>query len=194
MSFSSVPRPGAPASLRRLRAAPFRDSSWLALVPGDHIDFVDLDLALQPRSRDLGDQTAAQLVRHDLHVACIEVEFLGDLLVRQVQAHKIEAQDPDPQRLVMAGKDRAGEIIEARQAGCAPVALAFALPIVMAMACNLLTMALRAAHALGPAQTPDRVEALGLIDQGLEVDQAVHRDRPLHAGDRGRPRRTRPSL
>ena len=36
-------------------------------MPGDHIDFVDLDLALQPRGRDLGDQAAAQLLCHDLH-------------------------------------------------------------------------------------------------------------------------------
>lgn len=36
-------------------------------------------------------------------------QFLGDLAVRQIQAHDVEAQHPDPQRLVMSGQHGAGQ-------------------------------------------------------------------------------------
>src|SRR3954451_397682 len=39
---------------------------------------------------------------------------LGDLPVREVQAHQIQAQHPDPQRLVVAGQNGSGQVAEAR--------------------------------------------------------------------------------
>src|SRR3712207_2895554 len=86
---------------------------------------------------------------------------------------------------MMAGEEGAGQVIEARLAGRASVALALWLPVVMAVPRHLVTLALRTPHALGPAQTPDRVEAFGIIDQGWELDQAVHRGRSLAAADGG---------
>ena len=68
MSFASVPRPGAPLSRRRRPAAPFFDGRRLALVAGDDVDLVDLDLALQPRRRELGGEPVPQLLGHGLHV------------------------------------------------------------------------------------------------------------------------------
>src|SRR5829696_1042485 len=69
LSFSSVPRPGArrPACVD-VRAAPFGHGRGLALVPGHHVDLIDLHLAFQPHLGSLGDQTAAQLFGHGLHV------------------------------------------------------------------------------------------------------------------------------
>jgi hypothetical protein len=90
------------------------------------------------------------------------------------QTHEVEAQDPDPQRLMMAGEDGVGQVIEARLTGRAAVTLALRLPAVMTMPCHLVTFAYWAAHALGPPQTPDRLEAPGVIDQELKVDQTVH--------------------
>ena len=54
-----------------------------------------------------------QLCRHLLHITAIERQCVGNVLVRQVEAHEIEAQDPDFQRLMMAGKDGVGQIIKA---------------------------------------------------------------------------------
>src|SRR3954451_14825292 len=68
LSFASVPRPGAPASLRRRPSRPLGHRRGLALVPGHDVDLVDLHLALQPHGRDLGNQAAAQLLRHGLHI------------------------------------------------------------------------------------------------------------------------------
>src|SRR3954469_6820970 len=46
----------------------YSDSRGLALVAGHDVDFVDLHLALQHHRRCLGDQAAAQVLRHGLHV------------------------------------------------------------------------------------------------------------------------------
>jgi hypothetical protein len=58
-------------------------------VPGHDVDLVDLDLSLQPHGRSLGDQAAAQLLGHDLHIRPVEAQLLSDLAVRQVQAHEM---------------------------------------------------------------------------------------------------------
>src|SRR5918994_1263032 len=105
----------------------------------------------------------------------------GDLLVRQIETHEVKAQDPDPQRLMMTGEDGLGQVIEAPLAGRAAVALALSLPVIVTIPRHLVTPALRTAHTRGPAQTPDRVKALGVIDQELEVDQGVHCGRLLPA-------------
>jgi hypothetical protein len=65
---------------------------------------------------------------------------------------------------MMAGEDRVGQVIEAPLASHAPVALAVSLPLIKAMPRHFSTPAPRAAHAVGPAQMPDRVEALGIIN------------------------------
>ena len=72
-------------------------------MPGHDVDLVDLHLTLQPHGRGLGNQAAAQLLGHGVHVRHVEAQFLGDLTVRKVQTHEVQAQHPDPQRLVMAG-------------------------------------------------------------------------------------------
>src|SRR5437764_10099727 len=68
LSFASVPRPGAPASLRRRPSRPFRHCCRLTFVSSDDVDLVDLDLTLQLHGRDVGNQTVAQLLRHGLPV------------------------------------------------------------------------------------------------------------------------------
>jgi hypothetical protein len=50
---------------------------------------------------------------HLLHITAIERQFVGNLLGRQVESHEIQAQYPDFQWLMMAGKDGVGQIIKA---------------------------------------------------------------------------------
>jgi hypothetical protein len=158
-------------------------------MTGRDIYFVAFHDALQHFGRTRRPDPGAQLLGHRLHVAHVEVEFPGDLLVRQVQAHEVKTQDPEPQRLMMAGENSVGEVVEARLTGQAPVALPVPLPLVMAVSRHLVAAALRALHALGPTQMPDGLEASGIVDQGLDVDQAVHRGRLLPADNRAHPRR-----
>lgn len=134
-------------------------------MTGHDVDLVSLHFTFEP---DLGltlDQTLAKLAGHGLDVTFVEIEFLGDLPVRQVEAHEIQAQHPDPQRLVMTGQNRAGEIVEARFAVLAQPALARVTGIVPAVPDHVATVARRAPHAIRPAMLADQVEALGVVEQ-----------------------------
>jgi hypothetical protein len=150
-SFSSVPRPGIP--LKPRRRGFFRHHRRLTFVARGDVDLVTFHHAGQDFGRARRQDAGAQLFGHGLHVTDIEVELAGDLRVRQVQAHEVEAQDPDPQRLMMAGENCVGQVIEARLTGRAAVTLALGLPIVMTMPGHLVTLAYRATHAFGPPQT-----------------------------------------
>jgi uncharacterized membrane protein YeaQ/YmgE (transglycosylase-associated protein family) len=140
-------------------------------VPGHDVDLVDLDLARQPHRGSLGDQAAAQLLGHGVHVRHVEAQFLGDLTVRKVQTHEVQAQHPDPQRLVMAGQHRAGEVVKAPRTRLAPIPLPVSLGLVKAIADYGTATAGRAADTLRPAMLAHQGETLGIVDQRREVDQ-----------------------
>ena len=129
-SFASVPRPGAPFSRRRRPGRPFfrRPRDGPCARPRRR------PRRTRPRPephRGLpGDDPLAQLRGHHLGVVLVEVQFLGDLLVGEVQAHEVQAQDPDPQRLVVAGEDGVGQVVEAAAAAVALVALPLRLGVV----------------------------------------------------------------
>ena len=141
-------------------------------MPGHDVDLVDLHLTLQPHGRGLGNQAAAQLLGHGVHVRPVEAQFLGDLAVREVQAHEVQAQHPDPQRLVMAGQHRAGEVVEPPRAFLAAVALPARLAVVAPVADHRGSIALGATHAFWPAVLAHEGEAFGVVHQAGQVDQA----------------------
>src|SRR5215213_6834058 len=95
----------------------------------------------------------------------------GDLPVGQVQVHEVEAQYPDPQRLVAAGQRRAGEVVEAPGACLAAIPLPIGLSVVAPVPDHRVTAATGAAHALRPAALAHKGEALGVVHQTREVDQ-----------------------
>src|SRR5215218_42710 len=171
LSFSDVPRPGAPASLRRRPSRPFGHGHGLALVPGHHVNLVDLHLTRQPGCWSSGDEATAQMLRHGLHVRGVEAEFCRDLPVREVQAHKVEAQHPHPQRLMVPGQRRAGKVVEAPSACLAAIPLAMRLGVVAPVADHRITATPETAHALRPAKLAHQREALGVVQQPREVDQ-----------------------
>src|SRR5215203_2891177 len=178
LSFSNVPRPGpacpGPARLPAcdgVRAAPFGHFVRLPLVPGYHVNLVDLHLAFERHLRGLGGQAVAQLLRHGLHVRPAKAQLPGDLLVREVQAHKVEAQYPHPQRLVMPGQHRAGQIVKTSGARLAAIALPSLLGVVAPVPDHRGAAAPRATHALWPAALAHKGEALGVVHQAGKVDQ-----------------------
>ena len=140
-------------------------------MPGDDIDLIDLHLTRQLHRRDLGGQAGTQLLGHGLHIRDIQVEFSCDLPVRQVEAHEIETEHPDPQGLMMTSQHGAGQVVKAGAAGRAAVALAMRLSIVPTVTGHCGAAAVRAAYAVRPAVLPDKREALGVIEQRGKVHQ-----------------------
>jgi len=77
-------------------------------VAGHEVDFVAFHLTCQDRRRLLGHNTLAQLAGHLMHVILIEIEFLGYLVIREIEAHEVQTQNPDPKGLMMPGKNGIG--------------------------------------------------------------------------------------
>src|SRR3954462_13081569 len=71
---------------------------------------------------------------------------------------------------MVSGEDGPGQVIEPLAAAVAVVAPALGLGVVMPVLGDLGGAALGAPHAVGPAHRPDRLEALGVVDEGLDVD------------------------
>jgi len=162
-SFSSVPRPRAAFSLLRRPARRFFDGGGVSLVARVDVDLVDLDLARQHDGRGLGREPLAQMRRHLLNVALVQAQFVGDLPVRKIQPHEIQTQNPDLQRLPMAGQNRIGEIVEANPAVLANIALTLPLRLVMAVARDMSAAALGASHALRPTGPANEFETFGFV-------------------------------
>src|SRR5215217_3949681 len=108
-------------------------------------------------------------------------EFRGNLPVGQVQTHEVEAQHPDPQRLVVPGQHCPAEVVKARHARLAAIPLPMRLRVVMPVPDHRLAAASRATDALWPAVLPHQGEALRVVEQGCEVDRVHcgHDDRNL---------------
>src|SRR5215207_5681446 len=152
LSFSSVPRPGAPASLRRRPSRPVWPRPRAGPCGRPRRRPHDLHLTLQPGCWwGFGHEATAQMLRHGLHVGRAQAQFQGDLLVREVQAHDVEAQHPHPQRLMVPGQRRAGEVVKAPGAGLTAIALPVRLGVVTPVADHREAVTPGTAYALGPA-------------------------------------------
>ena len=66
----------------------------LAFVTCDEINLLAFNLVTQGRVWFLDNNTLAQLTRHLMHVILIEIEFLGHLVVREVESHEIQHRIP----------------------------------------------------------------------------------------------------
>ena len=61
---------------------PFFDGLGVSFVPSDNVDLVGLDLTIKHDVRNLGDQSFAQVCRHDVGVILVQAQFFSDLAVR----------------------------------------------------------------------------------------------------------------
>jgi hypothetical protein len=84
----------------------------------------------------------------------------------------LQAQHPNPQRLVMAGQHRAGEVVEAPRTFLAALALPVRLVVVAPVADHRGSIAPGATYAFWPAVLGHEGEALGVVQQAGQVDQA----------------------
>ncbi|MGB8839487.1 MAG: hypothetical protein WCC64_00300 [Aliidongia sp.] len=132
---------------------------------------VDLDHALKRHFGDLGDKALAQARGHRLDIVLIQVQFPGDLEIGEVQPHEIQAQYPDPERLMMPSQDRPSQVIKADAAAFATVALAVPLLLVMTITDHRMARTTGTAHAIGPTMLTDQLVALVVCNERSEVDQ-----------------------
>jgi len=102
-----------------------------------------------------------------VNITAVKAQFFGNRVVGQIQSHKIEAQYPHFERLVMFGKNDTGEIIEAFSALFAFIALFGGFLIIKTFfdcACGTTKWALTAFY---PTQFANNFIALYVIYQGL---------------------------
>src|SRR3954451_10151892 len=72
---------------------------------------------------------------------------------------------------MVSGQHCPGEVVEAPGARLAAIALPMRLSVVAPVADHRIAAAAGAAHALGPAVLAHQREALGVVQQGREIDQ-----------------------
>src|SRR3954466_3457517 len=72
---------------------------------------------------------------------------------------------------MVSGQHGAGEVVETPGARLAPVALPMRLGVVAPVADHRIAAAAGTAHALWPAVLAHKGEALGVVQQGREIDQ-----------------------
>ena len=147
------------------------------------IDFVAFDRAGKGHRGLAINDPLPQLLDHRPSVILVDVEFLGDLQPRQVQTHEIQASYPGLERLVVVGEDSAGQVVEAAPAGVALVALAVGLGVIPTVLDDAVRRAMGAGHAVGPTHGPNRLVALGVVDEVLDVHHRLtSRDRVAGQG------------
>ena len=106
---------------------------------------------------------------HLLDLAAVQIQFLSDLFIGQVQSHKIQAQYPDLQRLMVPGEDRTRQIIEAFLTIFTFITLSGRLLIIETSSDDALGITKRTLSAFWPTQFAHRIVTLGIIYQAFYV-------------------------
>src|SRR3954468_837349 len=171
LSFSDVPRPGAPASLRRRPSRPFWPRPWVGPCgrPRRKPRRSPPRPPASPPGSGPPDRGAA--VRSWPEHRTGSASAPGRSAGREVQTHKVEAEHPHPQRLMVSGQHCPGEVVETPGARLAPIALPMRLGVIAPVADHRIAAAAGTAYTLAPALLAYQREALGIVQQGREIDQ-----------------------
>ncbi len=98
-------------------------------------------------------------------MSVIEIEFLGNLVIREVEPHEIQAQYPHPKGLMMTGKDRVRQIVKASLAGLTQVALTLGLGVVASLFSHRKALTTWTTDTVWPAEGADGLKTLGGVDE-----------------------------
>ena len=121
-----------------------------------------------------------QLRRHLVHITTIHVQFVGNLVVGQIQAHEIQTQYPHFQRLMMARKNGVGQIIKACVAVGTLIALTCWFRVIKAALDDLCGLTRGALDAVWLSQLAHCPITLHISAQLLDV--GLHRRTPAGVG------------
>ncbi len=100
----------------------------------------------------------------------MHIQLLGNLVIRQIQAHEIQAQYPHFQRLMMSCKNGVRQIIKACVTVGTRIALTCGFRVIKAALDDLCGLTRWARDAIWPAQLADGLITLHIIDQMLDID------------------------
>jgi hypothetical protein len=141
----------------------------LALVTGDAINLLACNLVTPGRGWCLDHQTVAPLTRHLMHVSLMAIECLGHGVGREVESHALPTQNPHPQGVMMTGKDRVGQLVNALRTGLAQIPLTFGLGSVAPLCCHLSAITRATMDTVRPAQVTNGLNTFGVVDERLHV-------------------------
>jgi len=101
------------------------------------VDFVAFDFATELNGGLLGVHHCSQGSGHALSVILVDAEFGCYLQVRQIQTHKVKAQNPCTQRLMVALKDGFSQVVEVGATTFAMISLPIRLGLIAAISGNI---------------------------------------------------------
>ena len=134
-----------------------------------YIDFVAFHFAAERDLRLSFNDALTKLSGHLLGIITVQIQLVSNLFIREIQPHKIEAEHPDPQRLVVTGKDRPGEVVEPLSTDGALILLSFRLGFVGPLFRDLGRVAVGAGYPLGPTHRSDGLKAPGIVNEVQDV-------------------------
>jgi hypothetical protein len=123
----------------------------MAFVASDDVHFIAFDLAFQDERLLLIDNTLPEPHGHLLSLGDRQIQLRGDLPIRQVQPHEIEAQHPSPQRPMMPCENSIGQVVETTITITAAISLATDFGCVVSVLDDMLAFAVRTTNAIRPA-------------------------------------------
>jgi hypothetical protein len=134
-----------------------------------YIDFVAFHFAAERHLRLSLNDALTKLRGHLLGIVTVQIQLVRDLLIREIQPHEIEAEQPDAKWLVVTGKNRPGEVVEPLSTDGALIPLSFRLGFVVPLFRDLGRLAVGADHPLGPTHRSDGPKAPGIVDEVQDV-------------------------
>src|SRR5262245_64709295 len=114
--------------------------------------------------------SVTQLDRHLLHIADIQRQFMGNLLIREIQAHEIQTQYPYFEWLMMSRKNGVCQIIKAPVTVITLITLTGGFCIIKAALDDLCGITRWTRDATWPVWLANSLITLTIIYEILDVD------------------------
>lgn len=159
-----------PAIVVVVRRALFFDGFGMPLVARDDVDLVTLDRAFELWLRFEINYAGAQVDRHLMDIILVQIEFLRNLLVREIEPEQVPADDPFAQRLVMRREDGQRQIIKVTVTGVAMITLALALALMQPASLDVFSFTPDASDPFRPAHLSYTLVAFRVVYQVVDLE------------------------
>ena len=142
----------------------------MAFVARDDIHLIAFNLTFQDGWFLLIRNLLAEPHGHLLSLRDRQIQFTGDLAIRQVEPHEIRAQHPNPQRLMVPRENGVGQIIKTTVTFAAAISLATRFGRIVPVLDDLTAIAMRTTNTLRPAQIAYHLITLCIVNQAVNCN------------------------